>query len=413
MKSTFPHYLPRTIEHDEALWASAVFVYDANVLLDLYRFHADVAEAMLSAMEGLPDRNWLPHQAALEFFRNREAVIEASGRAFEEARAVLRKLKEMAVQNRSVMRRAIPPNDLDAIIREIEGAVGKGLDVVDTEEGNHPDYVQNDVILERLLQIFDGRVGAEPTDAERELLTKQAKKRFDAKVPPGFEDKGKGGERQYGDYFLWNQVLEHAREASVDIVLVTAEQKGDWWEKRGGQRKGMRREMIEEAARVTGGRTVVLVSPDRFLERISKLEGRTLAGFVLTELKILQAKRGGTEQDKLDDIVQEHLWDYLDQLPDSDEAIAGRVAETNCHSFSLAEFSVKSAGPLNLDDVSLPFVVEARYEGEHDVDHMFSGDTIEAEIEGSLVYDGGSWDVVDHKVISSDVRYPEPDDDDR
>ena len=92
MKKSFPgyYYLHPTEEEFEALWEDCLFVFDSNVLLNLYRYTPGTSEELLSIFSKISDQVWIPHQAALEYQRNRRGVIENQKAVYDEVQAVLK-----------------------------------------------------------------------------------------------------------------------------------------------------------------------------------------------------------------------------------------------------------------------------------------------------------------------------------
>jgi hypothetical protein len=71
MRTTFLGYYRFTEEEFSTLWEDCLFIFDANVILNLYRYSAGTSEALLNILRGISDRMWLPHQIALEYQDNR------------------------------------------------------------------------------------------------------------------------------------------------------------------------------------------------------------------------------------------------------------------------------------------------------------------------------------------------------
>ncbi len=44
----------------------ALFVFDTNVLLNLYRYQSGTRDELLNVLAQLSDRIWIPHHVALE-----------------------------------------------------------------------------------------------------------------------------------------------------------------------------------------------------------------------------------------------------------------------------------------------------------------------------------------------------------
>jgi len=84
MKNQFSEfYRPSKAEFAE-LWKTAIFVVDANFLLDLYRYSEKTSHDLLETLEKVAEENrlWIPHQVAFEFHENRLKVISAQVRKY-------------------------------------------------------------------------------------------------------------------------------------------------------------------------------------------------------------------------------------------------------------------------------------------------------------------------------------------
>ena len=89
MKRIFLGYYAPSQDEFEVLWANAIFVFDTNVLLNLYRYQSDTRDALLGLIEQLNDRVWIPYQVGLEYQRNRLAVIAEQEKAYSEVRKIV------------------------------------------------------------------------------------------------------------------------------------------------------------------------------------------------------------------------------------------------------------------------------------------------------------------------------------
>lgn len=65
MRELFPGYYRPTQEEFKQMWQECIFVFDANVLLNIYRYTAKTRGELLAIFEMLKERTWLPHQAML------------------------------------------------------------------------------------------------------------------------------------------------------------------------------------------------------------------------------------------------------------------------------------------------------------------------------------------------------------
>ena len=71
MKNLFPgHYKPSE-EEFQKLWAECIFVFDTNILLNVYRYSEKTRERLFEILGLLQDRIWLPYQVAYEYQEER------------------------------------------------------------------------------------------------------------------------------------------------------------------------------------------------------------------------------------------------------------------------------------------------------------------------------------------------------
>ncbi|MGE0024579.1 MAG: PIN-like domain-containing protein, partial [Hyphomicrobium sp.] len=89
MKDKFPGYYRPSEEEFAILWKECIFALDANVLLNLYRYPQTARDELLKIISRDPERFWIPHQAALEFQRNRLSVIAEQKNKFREVRKIV------------------------------------------------------------------------------------------------------------------------------------------------------------------------------------------------------------------------------------------------------------------------------------------------------------------------------------
>src|SRR5579864_6011430 len=89
MRKTFlGYYRPTPIEFRK-LWDKCIFVPDANVLLNLYRYSEETRNKLIDILQKIADRLWVPHQAALEYQQNRLQVISAQKGAYTKIERLL------------------------------------------------------------------------------------------------------------------------------------------------------------------------------------------------------------------------------------------------------------------------------------------------------------------------------------
>ena len=82
MKKLFPGYYRPSDEDFAEMWQKAIFAFDANMLLNIYRYTPQTRDSFFEVLEKLRERVWLPYQAAQEFQARRLGVISDQEEAY-------------------------------------------------------------------------------------------------------------------------------------------------------------------------------------------------------------------------------------------------------------------------------------------------------------------------------------------
>jgi len=267
MRAKFDWYFGPSPEETKDIWDTGILTVDANVLLDLYRYNEKTREDILKAIHFFGERVWLPGQAAREFIRNRKTVIKSADKTFRDAEAAISDLQRSCLATRDQLRshRLVPRDGLEEMEKDLNSALELAEQKIREAKDQQPDYLAEDPLLDRIMATFDGRVGDDPSPEEWVQVRKLGEVRRASKTPPGYLDGDKDGDKKYGDYLLWSQILQHAQVSAQPMIFVTSERKEDWWEKQAGQTVGPRSELLEEAATVAGQR-ILIYQTDQFLK---------------------------------------------------------------------------------------------------------------------------------------------------
>jgi hypothetical protein len=97
MKGLFPQFAGSSNQDYSTVWSQALFVFDTNVLLNLYRYQSATRDELLNVLEQLSERIWVPHHVALEFQRNRLKVIAEQNKRFNDVRRTIEKAQSSLV----------------------------------------------------------------------------------------------------------------------------------------------------------------------------------------------------------------------------------------------------------------------------------------------------------------------------
>ena len=252
MREMFPGYTKRSDEDISAIWKTATFVFDTNVLLHAYRYKPELQIQLLDYWELLRDRVWLPYQVALEYHRNAPNAIMgeqlSAYKAMKEAvtgarESLANKLQKLHDQNKGRYLSLDPAPLMVALQSGFDAA----MQMIDDTKDSVPTGTTIAQARERINTIFAGRVGA-PFPFERQAQAYQeAEHRYRYQIPPGFADEvDKTGTDRYGDVILWLQTIDFAKNQRTSIIFVTDDAKIDWWED-GRPHRVLAQEMYERA----------------------------------------------------------------------------------------------------------------------------------------------------------------------
>jgi hypothetical protein len=169
-----------------------------------------------------------------EFYRSRLSVVESRlGAAQEKCKEIEQSLRSVIEKIREFANR----HQIDA------AELQRLIDLVDTLSSTLSDSIRAagaydltreqvreaaDGVLIRLQALLADRVGDALNEAEGKQAIKEAARRKEERIPPGYAEKKTSPERQAGDYLVWRQLMSEAVIHERPVLLVTNEQKEDW-----------------------------------------------------------------------------------------------------------------------------------------------------------------------------------------
>jgi hypothetical protein len=256
LSDPFRHWLPPTEGAKVSAVTNGLVVLDTNVLLDAYRFAARARDELFEALEKLGDRLWVPYQVALEFHKNRVGVITEHDATYREALTAISDFRDQIneelgnkiqqLSNRVALSDEENSRLKSLVVQGLNQAIHE-LGRLKDRHGIPEDAIYRDPVLERLQGLLLGKVGSALSEADETSARKEAKRRIDEKIPPGYEDRKKAD--PCGDYLFWFQTLQEAAKRKVPLLIVTRDVKDDWFWKSGGKTIGARSELVEECQR--------------------------------------------------------------------------------------------------------------------------------------------------------------------
>ncbi|MBW8699777.1 hypothetical protein MBT84_09245 [Streptomyces sp. MBT84] len=186
----FEGYRTPTEEDYRELLIGGLVVLDTNVLLDLYRMNLRVRTDMLTVLDSLRDRLWVPHQVLVEFWRNQQqdkllghhqdrasAANAALAKAEESVRqAIARWAKEVHLGDDAPVRAEL--DEQTTIMSKALAALASQISqqAENDEVPGSPD-TNKDPVIRGLADLLDGRVGAPMSAEEFAQAVEEAAKR--------------------------------------------------------------------------------------------------------------------------------------------------------------------------------------------------------------------------------------------
>lgn len=263
MRSTFRHYYRPTEDEFRDLWRTATFVFDTNVLLNLYTYPESARDELLKVLRSIQARVWIPYHVALEYQRNRINRIKSSQQKLQELANTVQSSQQKIlaeIDSIELSKRNIGIGDIDARIKALQDAHSQLLEAVEAALKQMPSTSIDDNIRNQLSEVFADRTGGAPANQQAvDQLVADADARYAAKIPPGYKDANPKDDskfrengieyyKKHGDLILWLQILAHAKEKKLQaLILVTEEQKEDWWLREEGHVLAPRPELVKDA----------------------------------------------------------------------------------------------------------------------------------------------------------------------
>ncbi|ABG82494.1 PIN-like domain-containing protein [Clostridium perfringens] len=268
MRKAFWGYIPYDDKTFEKLWETADFVLDANILLNLYRYSNNTKEKVLNSLDKISERIWIPNQTGIEYFNNRVSIILEQSKIYDE---VLEELSfSKSIDYIKALRHSTLEDKKPEIIELLQKCENKIKEIINEDKKKSENIIEDDYILKKIVNIFDGKVGSSLTDKDLESYKKDIDIRYSKKIPPGYKDNKKNDDKKYGDAINWLEIIKYSKNNKKNIIYITDDRKEDWIEIIEGKKIGPRKELLNEFYRSTDGNIIYIYNTYSFLEAFNK-----------------------------------------------------------------------------------------------------------------------------------------------
>ena len=311
MENKFKGYYNLNDQEFQNLWKNSLFIFDTNVLLNLYRYQSSTRDALFQVMERLEDRVWIPYHVGLEFQRNRLTVIADQYKRFSEVKGIVGKsISNMKNEFDGLqLKKRHSHINPDKLIESIEKIQLEFYEELNKQEENSISVSSEDEIRLRIDKLLNNKIGKAPEDQRAiDAIFAEGEIRYKNNTPPGYKDASKDGgnsdeftysginyKRKYGDLIIWKQIISHASEKSLkNIIFITDDSKADWWwkiENNGMKTLGVRPELKDEIYRAAKTENFHVYNSEGFLSYANKQLDAKVTEEAIEEVREISVER--------------------------------------------------------------------------------------------------------------------------
>lgn len=233
---------------------SAIFVLDTSVLLLPFNIEKSSLEAIRAPYEKLvkEDRLFIPGYVAREFAKQRENKLSDVFNAIASKRNIS--------FNRADYRFLLGVPEFEAL-RESEKVFATALEeyrrVLNTLLDRIRSWRWNDPVSQLYAELFQPNVLVE-CSLSNEDIEKDMNRRWKNRIAPGYKD-GSKDDRGIGDVVIWNTVLELGMKFKKPLVLVSGDEKTDWFLQSNKENLFARFEIVREYQSASNGMAIEII----------------------------------------------------------------------------------------------------------------------------------------------------------
>lgn len=295
---------------------NTVFIYDANILLSLYRCEEETRNQFISIWRKIKDQCWFPHQVCLEYQRNRLQVIKDSRDSLtnisSEINNSIQSLKKKIFgedHNKTISRYTNLGDELKNLFIRIEEYSSDFRKSSIIERNQNINFLSgHDAIRDLIDELTVDKIGPAPTSQKIiDDLNKEGKIRYKYKTGPGFADQtekrnffysfdGLNYDAEFGDLYVWSEILKFVEiHHDKNIVYITNDAKSDFFYRIDGKVRGPNESLTTEIKR-KGAKEFILQNLSTFLHHANTHLHAKVAEDAITELsnagkQVITAKR--------------------------------------------------------------------------------------------------------------------------
>lgn len=240
------------INYMKEIASSTIYVFDTNILLNLYYTKQNNIVYLEEYLDKIKNYIWIPDQVYYEYLEKKDSKnytnrVKKINEIIQELRDICKYAPKMGSTINSQLKKydrnsigtsTILQKEFNKYVLAINQKIEYlNQDILrDINRLGSYKYINNDelyVIFKE--KIFNNKGEKYDTEKLKQIII-EAKKRYGEKDAPGYIDVKKD-DNKYGDYIMWKQILDCAKDKLVNIVLVSGDFKEDWIDKSTGKCK--------------------------------------------------------------------------------------------------------------------------------------------------------------------------------
>lgn len=241
---------------------TTLFVFDTNVLLDLYSFSPKNRNTFFQTLDLIKEQLWIPHHVGLEYQRRRVKVVIERRKLFTDLEKQIKTINddfneirrkvELYTEDTILQKRLKnnPDSNTPNTWKEVLDSLKKNLDFCQQNAKDldkdqlYPN--QHDPIRKKLENYFSKQHIGKPLYTNQNELNdfyKDGEKRYEQKIPPGYKDADKDFseegptfffngltyQRKFGDLLIFKEIIAYSKEKKHKTVIFISEDKKEDW----------------------------------------------------------------------------------------------------------------------------------------------------------------------------------------
>ena len=295
MRSKFFEHYSLHDEKIKEIWENGLVIFDTNILLNLYRYNKQTCDDLINYMQTFGDRLWMPYQVGWEYNHNRmqvaynsQVACDVLSKKLDDDRNALESFFKQKFNHHPYLQHKEFFKRYDRYVSLLKGYL---KNIRQHDNG----YFDNDTILKKLGELYDGRVGDDYKEEGLKTIYSEGKNRYAGKIPPGYKDdtkeKREAGERHlYGDLIVWKQIIQKAADAGKDVIFVSDDLKEDWMLEFKGKKYGPRKELIKEFHEQTNNHCILIYNQECFLNYANEKFHAALKEETISEVRTVHQR---------------------------------------------------------------------------------------------------------------------------